>query len=273
MPVPIHCSCSAKIRVPDHLAGSRIQCPKCRTVLDVPGGSNEPTPAKPANGRRNGKAARAKNSATPVRDIDEILSESRYSDAEADRLRDELEADERLVWAGKTAPGFHMSVVRPMAAAGGGLVVCVVVVIAFLVISANDKFADKLIGRALLPFGVAGLLAVATLIAVPFYYRRREAYSAYAITNRRVLLWEMDPFLRTKFHSLAPEDVAGFARLGWSDEADAVGSLVFARQRVFRFGRFRASRPIGFLYVRGHVPVERLLREHLIDPYTDRLMS
>jgi hypothetical protein len=268
MPVPVVCSCSAKIRVPDHLAGQRVQCPKCRTVLAVPGGAAAPAPAKPKKSR--GKSAPGP---MPLRDIDEILADSRFSDAESDRLRDALESGERLLWAGKTAPGLHFSSVRPIATAAGGVVMSIVIVTAIMLIGAEDKGIDHIRRMALIPFGLIGVAAVIALIVTPFYFLRKERRSAYAVTDRRVLIWDVDPFLREQFHSLDPVDIAQYSRYAWKDDADSVGSIVFARKRFLSIGPKRYSRPIGFLFIRGFVGVERLLRVHLIDPYTDRLLN
>ena len=271
MPVPVVCSCSAKIRVPDHLAGQRVQCPKCRTVLAVPGGAADaPAPAKPPAKKSRGKSAPAP---APVRDIDEILAESKFTDAESDRLRDALEPGERLVWAGKTATGLHLSAVRPMATAAGGVVMSIVILIAILLIGAEDKGIEKIRMMALIPFGLIGIAAVVAVILTPLYFLRRERRSAYALTDRRVLIWDVDPLLREQFHALDPVDIAQFSRYAWKDDADSTGSIVFARKRFLSIGPKRYSRPIGFLYIRGFVGVERLLREHLIDPYTDRLLN
>jgi hypothetical protein len=261
MPVPIVCSCSAKLRVADHLAGLRVQCPECQSVHAVPGGSN-------ASSNGNGRAIRGLAGLPPVADVDTVLAESGYSDSESDRLRTELEAGERLAWAGKTAPGYHMSLLKPMVGAAALFTVFAVQVIATLFVAGSKAPLYMII-----PCILISLAALAALIGTPFYYQKRERATAYAITDRRVMLWEIDPFLRPKFHSLGPEDIVRFARWAKSEDPDTLGSLVFTRLRVFRFGRFKANRPLGFLYLKNYIDVERKMREHLIDPYTDRLLN
>jgi hypothetical protein len=266
MPVPVYCGCSAKLRVADHLLGLQIQCPKCKTVHDVPGGTQR--------GGQNGSHASARSvpAPLPIGDMDDILEEAKFTEAESDRLRDELEDGERLIWAGKTAPGLHMSAVRPMASAAGGIVLSIIIVTAIFIITASDRALGDFRWKAAIPFILMGIGAVVALAAMPFYFRFREGAGAYALTDRRVLIWDRDPFLRPGFHSLAPEDVADFSRHGEADD-DKVGSLIVARITFLRILKRRWRRPLGFLYIRGCATLERQLREHLINPHMDRLMG
>lgn len=42
MPIPLHCSCGARLQVPDEKAGQRIFCPGCKLSLDVPHADEPP---------------------------------------------------------------------------------------------------------------------------------------------------------------------------------------------------------------------------------------
>src|SRR5262249_21637290 len=122
-------------------------------------------------------------------------------------------------------------------------------------------------------FGPLWVIALFALIATPFYFRFRESCAAYAVTNRRVLIWDRDPFLREKFLALDAAAVAQLSREGDADDA-AVGSLILVPKLIyFRLLKWKLTRRIGILYIRGCPTLERRLREHLIDPYTDRMLS
>jgi hypothetical protein len=45
MPLLMRCNCGKPLRVPDELAGKKVRCPSCQTVLPVPGGA--PAVAQP----------------------------------------------------------------------------------------------------------------------------------------------------------------------------------------------------------------------------------
>ncbi len=36
MPIPVDCSCGREFKVKDELAGNKIRCPDCRSILEVP---------------------------------------------------------------------------------------------------------------------------------------------------------------------------------------------------------------------------------------------
>src|SRR5262245_25877213 len=95
MPIPVICSCTAKLKVGDHLQGQHIKCPKCGSVIpvgSVNGSAPAPAPSPPA--------ARAAP-ATPAVSPKQVLEESRLVPEERERLEGELKRDERLLWAGK----------------------------------------------------------------------------------------------------------------------------------------------------------------------------
>jgi hypothetical protein len=235
-------------------------------VHDVPGGDGASLVASP--NRRNGQASTAA-APLPVGTPDEILAESGYTKKDIERLQKELQAGEKLVWAGRSLPGIHGTVVGPMLPA---IFIFVIATANFLIGFFTSKAGSTQLTISM-AIGLVALLALVYLVAVPFYFMHLERHAVFALTDRRVLIWDRDQFYRKCFHSLGPEDVVRFNRQGRSEAPNAVGSLVFAKLRVFRFFKLKLDRQLGFLYVRGYVGLERKLREHLIDPYTDRLAS
>src|SRR5262245_63177519 len=118
MPIPIICPCSARLRVLDRLAGHEIQCPKCEAVHPVPG-------AAPVNGHAE---------APPPASREQVLQESGFSDAERERLLDEMEKGERLLWAGKPVAkyAFYLGLV-----ATGFSVVVALLLLFFVIMGAS----------------------------------------------------------------------------------------------------------------------------------------
>lgn len=41
MPTIIDCPCGKKLKIPDHLAGKKVKCPGCATVIDVQNDTTE----------------------------------------------------------------------------------------------------------------------------------------------------------------------------------------------------------------------------------------
>lgn len=234
MAIAIQCPCSAKLRVIDTLAGLEVQCPKCQEVHPVPG-------AKP-------------------------LAKSGLSAAERERLEDELEKGERLLWAAKPDPKGPF-VMGWLGAAGCFGIALVLLVIAVL------TYVQKVGGVMSFVLGVMAVLLVGFGVALPFVNRVRYARTAYALTDRRALVWDCDWVARPRFTDYGPEDLAACKRLQFSQAADAVGHLLFAREVTGKVGRGKVIRSHGFFYVAGVGAVEKLLREALIDAYTDRLMG
>jgi len=89
----------------------------------------------------------------------------------------------------------------------------------------------------------------------------------YAITNRRALSWSASLWGRTGFADYAPEDMAKLHRLDLVKEPEPVGHLVFGYKAVSKdtIGGY------GFMLIRKPATVEKLLREHLVEPYLERL--
>lgn len=80
MPIDVYCeSCQKKLRVPDTVAGKRIKCPKCQSVLSVPAASTAaatvtpvvttsapPSPVKAATASKSGAIPVTKPTAPPT---------------------------------------------------------------------------------------------------------------------------------------------------------------------------------------------------------------
>lgn len=111
MPIPITCNnCNAKISAKDTLAGKRVKCPKCDSVLQIPlatkaNAPSDETPAKPipAATERQKEYARALGLEFPadvnVKEISKMIDAAvEKRDDERFRKLDELNARETAAW-------------------------------------------------------------------------------------------------------------------------------------------------------------------------------
>jgi hypothetical protein len=234
MPIPVICKCSAKLRIADHLRGQLIQCPKCGTVHPVDRGA------------------------------DQVLAESGLSDAERARLEKELEKDESLLWAGKpqtTSPTIHGWCVA------SGLFFMAIVVGVILFVMSRDRGLDM---PTLLGTGGIGAVAIVAGLVYPFLLRRRWARTAYALTTKRALAWDAGLILGTRFQEYVAADLAHVYRT--RDPffgSRGIGALIFGAEVRQKDGQ--VVRRHGFFYIARVDELEKLLRERIVNPYTDRL--
>jgi hypothetical protein len=250
MPVPIFCPCTAKLRVADHLKGQSIQCPRCQAIHDVPGADRSV----------------AKQKVVQAPELEEVLQASGFSPEECQRLERELEAGERLLWAGK--PDARAAFLGGLGPAAGGLFLAICLGI-FLIVMRMHGNSPKEIA---LPMGALAVGAVLVGAAWPVLNKWRYAQTAYAVTDRRALAWGRELFLTPYFMAYGPEDLVKLKWSEWSPLARGVGHILFARE-VREVEELKVVRSHGFFFIRDAAAIERLLREHLIDPYTDRLLA
>jgi hypothetical protein len=255
MPIPVICPCSAKLKVGDHLAGKQIKCPKCGSLIFVGSGDGPPGAPPPPP-----------LAAAPAPAAEQVLAESGYSDKERERLEDTLEEGEHLLWAGKPVPGaaFFAGWIFSSIFFFGALVclICMAIVI-----------GNNIGGAGVVACVLFAVLFIAAGMAMPFLNRRRYGLIAYAVTDRRALAWDADWLGRVSAQVYKPAQLSKMGGMGTT--AAGVGSLVFGRKVVTRKTQHGtqqfAGMPYGFFYIPRAAEVERLMREQLIDPFTDKL--
>jgi hypothetical protein len=266
MPIPVVCSCSAKLKVGDHLNGKHIKCPKCGSVIPV--GASNGTGHAPAPAAA--PAARPRTPAPPAPDA--VLAENGLSAEERERLKGALASGERLVWAGK--PVVRWAFIRAWGI-GAGLLFTTVVLVVILVLTSKDGLLTGaggmliFVGLLLAAFGftVAG-------VAWPYLQRWYATRVVYAVTTRRALSWNPNYFGKVSLSEYEPEDIAKLYRTDITPGPDGVGNIIFgvtARRKKTREGVEITYRRYGFFLLRGAADVERILRETLVDPYLDAL--
>lgn len=265
MPIPVICSCSAKMKVGDHLAGKHIKCPKCGSVIAV-GGPNGAAPM-PALAPPVPVAV-----APPAPSAGEVLGQSGLSDDERERLADELETGEGLLWAGKPASGWAFFYGW---AIGAGLIFMAIILLVVLAITGRDGlFKDGFSTLFTVILGGGGLGCLAAGIIWPYYRRWLTNKVVYAVTTKRALAWLPDYFGKIRLFTYDGSDMPKLYRSDVTQGPDGVGSLVFGtvvKKRQTREGTVRSYYSYGFFLIRGAARVEKLLRDTLVEPYLEKM--
>jgi hypothetical protein len=255
MPIPVICSCSAKLKVGDHLKGKHIKCPKCGALIPVGGPEGAP-PAAPA----------------PAPTSEAVLQQSPLSDAERDAVEGELEKDERLVWAGK--PDARGSFLRGLVVTIGLGVLALFVLGAVIALAVAGGFKGTEGTIVAVVLTLVFLAAVAAAAAAPFLNRWRMGKCFYAFTTKRALAWNCDWAGKVALNVYGPGDLANLKRSVLGGGADGVADLVFgmkAKTRKTAQGTVKTFSRYGFFVVARAAEVEKLLRETLVDPFMDKL--
>jgi hypothetical protein len=240
--------------VGDHLRGMHIKCPRCGVIIAVAAanGAAPPLPGGPP--------------AVPPQSPAQVLEEGGLSEAERERLESELEEGERLIWASKpaAASAFTMGWIFS-AGLFFAAVICLVIMGILLAQNVGGLgFVFPIVFAA--AFIVAG-------VAFPFLYRKVYERTTYAFTDRRALAWESDLLGRGGLKVYEPAELVKMYCPRVSGKG--VGSLIFGTRPITRrtvHGTVQTGvRPYGFFYVPRAREVEKLMLEHLIDPFTDKL--
>lgn len=256
MPIPVICTCTAKLRIADMLRGKQIQCPKCGTVHAIS--------AKGTAAVVEGTPGKSAPAAPPK--LDALLEEAGISEKEQEKLEDELEKGEVVWWAGKPDGKVAHSVGWLYACGPFFLAVVLGIVVTVMSLGPMNDLMIQI------PLGLAAVLALVAGCMLPFWNRKRFSLAMYAITNRRALAWDPSFFLQVRFQAYDSADVARVRRQNVPfGKANNVGNLVFAAE-VSRKNQ-RVVRRHGFFFIRDVAKVEKTLRQQLIDPYMDRLLE
>jgi hypothetical protein len=260
MPIPVVCSCTAKLKVGDHLKGKHIKCPKCGSLIAVGGNGSAPAPAAPQ--------ARTEPSLPAS---EEVLAQSGLSDPERERLTKELESGERLLWAGKPSAG--IAFIRAWFMSGGLWFGAVILLIMLILMGNTSGFRGLgAVVLILLLIGIAGLTGAGFVI--PFgtrWYKRRTTYAA---STKRALAWVPNWFGKIQFVTYDAADMAKLYRVEIAKSEGGVGNLIFGsfiKKKKTKDGYVETTYIYGFWLVPGVARVEKLLREHLVDPLLDKL--
>jgi hypothetical protein len=256
MPIPVICSCGGKMRVADNLAGKHVKCPKCGTLLAVTTAGGAPVAAAPAPAPPP----------PPPADTKTVLAGSSLSETERDRVEDVLESEERLVWADKPLPeaAFRRGWLISLGFFASALVMLIITVVLLVVEKGGDLWF------AAIP-GLGGLALVGVGVANPYMARYRAERTSYAFTNKRAMVWECNLMGKIDLLIYPPAIVSGMYRPAFA-RRDGPGDIMFGNQvQRDRRGAVRRIKRHGFFFLRNPDQVEKLMREQLITPFTDKL--
>jgi hypothetical protein len=257
MPIPVVCSCSAKLKVGDHLKGKHIKCPKCGSLIPV--GVANGTPAAPAPVK-------------PPPSSKAVLEQSSLSESERDAVEGELDKGERLVWADK--PDVRTAFLRGfiVTAALGSVALVMFIVLIVLIVAMGFKDTGGVV--VFLILGAIFLAALGGAIAAPYANRWRMSKVFYAFTTKRALAWNCAWSGKIALNVYEPADMAKLYRQNLSRGEDGVGNLIFGvsvQTKKTREGNVQTFTRYGFFMIPRAATVEKMLRETLLDPFLDKL--
>lgn len=146
-------------------------------------------------------------------------------------VRGELAADEKLVWVGQPIPGRMTMVMIPISIMGifftGFSVIWIVMVLAIVgggIAAATGRPAFGLGGVVFALFGLPFLAVGLGMLTSPIWAGRRALRTCYALTNRRVIVWEPGWFGGVQVRSYRAEELGSMTR---NQRADGSGDLIF----------------------------------------------
>ncbi|HEV3255374.1 MAG TPA: hypothetical protein VG013_00710 [Gemmataceae bacterium] len=175
----------------------------------------------------------------------------------AARVANELDAGERLIWAGQPRLDLAMRSAYLLVPCGvvftGFALVWIVVAV---VVSAG------LMAPCSLPFVAVGIL----LMASPVWLRRRARQTMYALTDRRAIVWEPAWWGTVTVRDYT---AAGLGRMSRTERADGSGDLVFEEFTTVSSssnGTTSSTTRRGFLAIDHVREVEDLVRRTLLAP-------
>jgi hypothetical protein len=142
-------------------------------------------------------------------------------------VRAELRDGERLLWAGQPRPGRFARLAWLDVIFGIPWTLTMIALLAFLIYTnlqdapraqpAAPRWAGLVV---LIPFLLIGFAH----LSAPYWAKRRARRTVYAITDRRVIVWEGKKFRPAKVHSLSPAELTRLHRV---EHSGGVGDLIF----------------------------------------------
>lgn len=311
MPIPVKCSgCEAKLNAPDAAAGKKVKCPKCGVAVSVSAAgavSAKTAPEKKLAVPPKSLSA-ALNKAAPKKRVEEDVDDEREDDEDepprkpakkssagktdrsgdnegmvselpenlAELVLDQLQGKERLLWAGQPDPKLMMIRAIPFTIIGSIVLIVGVVVPFFMKQPGGGMDAmGILIG---LGVGALGLM----VCTAPIWAKKRATKSAYALTNRRALIWKAGIFFGHDFEEYSAAEMTRMKRQN-SWFVKGAGDLVFkeevhitttttggghSRHGGYRPGHTTTSKQIiqhGFMAIPDVASVEGLIKREIIE--------
>jgi len=184
----------------------------------------------------------------------------------AQRIAAELQPGEVLIWTGQPVPAVAARGTWIFSVIGGVMLVPMLIVAAFimsimLVMTVLNRMFG-LMGICFMLFFGFGLLAMMSFfILLPWLTRRAAANTAYALTNRRVIVLGAGAFA-ARIQSFGPQQLGQMFR---TERVNGTGSLVFQQYHYYDADGHHVTRTVGFTSIAGVRDVEALVRATLLN--------
>jgi len=240
-------------------------------------------PAKPD---KKSKSLPAKASKARVEELEEDRGEEDDHETEVpefaipekyeEQIKGEMTKGEKLLWCGQ--PSRRVVMIRSLLYSIGGAVMFLIFLVIALVsaMKAGGNYGMLLM---LLPFGLIFLTVGAV---TPFYQAWKAGRTCYALTTRRCIVWLCQWHGGVVMNTYTPLDLLHMWRRDMWFFANGAGDVVFKTRTVTtisarggRHGGVSSSTTTyyyGFLSVENVGPIEKLIRETLLDKMTDRMV-
>jgi hypothetical protein len=183
----------------------------------------------------------------------------------ATRVKAELQPGEVVLWTGRPIPGLAARPAMAFSVIGGVMLVPMVLVaagMAALVVVIALLAHSVCVALFLLPVGLIVLLSLGMVIGLPLWTRRLAAQTAYALTNRRAIVWQKGSFAM-HVRSFTRQQLGAMQR---NERPDGSGDLIFDQTYWHDSHGRHHSRGIGFASIARVRDVEQLVRAMLEKP-------
>ena len=183
-------------------------------------------------------------------------------------VRGELTGDEKLVWVGRPILGRMTMAAIPVSIFGifftGFAIVWMVMALAIVgggIVAVTDKPALGLGGVVFALFGLPFLAVGLGMLTSPIWAGRRALKTCYALTNRRVVVWNPGWFGGVQVRSYRAGELGAMVR---NQRGDGSGDLIFQEFTTFGPNGRRNVTRHGLMAVERVHEVEALIRSNLL---------
>ena len=183
----------------------------------------------------------------------------------AQRVAAELQPGEALIWTGRPIKALAARPATIFSLISGVMLVPMIVIATLMAgMVLLFAFLTKLACVALFLLPIAFIVAVAVVMVIlaPILARKSADQTAYALTNRRAIIWQK-AFSSFRVHSFGPAQIAGMTR---NENPDGTGDLVFETNHWRDSHGHHRSQPLGFCAIAGVQDIESLVRATLLPP-------
>jgi hypothetical protein len=177
----------------------------------------------------------------------------------AARVRAALQPGEVLLWTGRPIPALAARPAMAFSLISGVMFVPAVFVALFMVgMVLLMVFLTKLVCFALVlvPVGLILLLSITLIVGVPLWTRSLAAGTAYALTDRRAIVWQKGPF-SVSVQSFTRDRLGNLQR---RERPDGSGDLIFDQTYFHDHNGHHHARAVGFMSIARVREIEDLVR-------------